>query len=433
MGLTSGSFTVVIFVLAGAGLVAVVLCWPLVARQRVAPILARVMMIIASQLLVIAAFLVYLNGYFGFYASWSELFGSGTPRIVGVAKASNPNAPLVTVTKTGSGPLVGVPIPKVTSRPIIAAGRRTKNQLGLGGASRSNLAQTGELLEVNINGARTGIAATNDYVYLPPQYFQRAYAHTSFPAILALTGYPGSSWSIVKRLKLPETQQMLVTKGQMKPAVDVMMNASVAMPRDTECTNVPAGPQVETFFAEDVPLAIERAFRVQDGPTSWAALGYSTGGLCAVKMAMMDPRQFSLAVSLAGDYTALEDYTTGNLYGSSLGYRDLNSPDWRLQHLPAPPISVLVASSLVGEKSYPQTVQFVKLVRPPMRVYTLYLPQGGHNFRTWIRELPGALRWLNQRLTPGLPASAPVAPKQAGRRPARPTQHGQKKPKKPTR
>jgi hypothetical protein len=429
MGLTSGLFTTVIFVLAGAGLAAVVLCWPLVARQRVAPILARVLMITASQLLVIAAFLVYLNGYFGFYASWSQLFGSGTPRVVGIAKASNPNAPLLTVTRIGSGPLAGVPAPKVTSRPIIAAGR-AKNQLGLGGASRSSLAQTGELLQVNINGAYTGIAVSGDYVYLPPQYFQPAYAHTKFPAILALTGYPGSSWSIIKRLKLPETQQMLVSKGLMKPAVDVMMNASVAMPRDTECTNVPAGPQVETFFAEDVPLAMERAFRVQSGPGSWAALGYSTGGLCAVKIAMMDPRQFQLAASLAGDYTALEDNTTGNLYGSNPGYRDLNSPDWRLQHLPAPPVSVLVASSLVGEKSYPQTVEFVKLVRPPMRVYTLYLPQGGHNFRTWVRELPGALRWLNQRMMPGLPAVAPVASNQAGRHPARPAPHEQKKPKK---
>lgn len=406
MGLTSGSFGMVMFLLAGGGLVAVVLCWPRAARQRIGPIAGRLLMIAVSQLLVIVAFLVFLNDYFGFYGSWSELFGSGAPQIVGVATASNPNAPPLTVMRVGPGPSPGSPLGKVDSRPIVAAGSNGKRGLEFAGASKAGLALTGELLEVNIGGQYTGIAVTGDYVYLPPQYFQPAYAHSRFPVILALTGYPGSSWSIVKRLKLPALQQAMVSEGKIKPAIDVMMNVSVAMPRDTECTNVPAGPQVETFFSQDVPLAIEREFRAETGPHSWAALGYSTGGLCAVKMAMMDPRQFSLAVSMAGDYTALEDNTTGNLYGSSVGYRNLNSPDWRLQHLPPAPISVLVTSSIVGEKSYPGTVQFVRLVRAPMRVYTLYLPQGGHNFRSWYRELPGSLLWLSQRLSPALPGAA---------------------------
>jgi hypothetical protein len=410
MGLTSGSFATVMFVLAGAGLAAVVLCWPLVARRRAMHVLARVMMIAVSQSLVVAAFLVALNGYFGFYASWSELFGTGTPRIVGVARASNPNAPLLAITRSGPARLPGVPMAKVTARPTVAEGRGNHGLLGALRGGHDDLAQTGELLQVSINGEHTGISVSSDYVYLPPQYFQPAYAHARFPAILALSGYPGSSSSIVRRLKLPSVQASLVSQGKIRPAVDVMMNVSVAMPRDTECTNIPAGPQVETFFAVDVPLAIERAFRVQSGPDSWAALGYSTGGLCAVKLAMMDPHQFSLAVSLAGDYQADEDSTTGNLYGNIPGYRDLNSPDWRLQHLPAPPISVLVTSSIVGEKSYPQTLQFVRLVRPPMRVYTEYLPQGGHNFSTWERELFPALGWLSQRLTPAPQGPALAVP-----------------------
>ena len=36
---------------------------------------------------------------------------------------------------------------------------------------------------------------------------------------------------------------------------------SPALPRDTECTNVPAGPQVLSFFSTDVPLAMEQAFK----------------------------------------------------------------------------------------------------------------------------------------------------------------------------
>jgi enterochelin esterase-like enzyme len=416
VGLTSTSFLIGTTAVAAVGLVCVVLLWPLAARRKIRHFVGRFLMIAVSELLVIGAFLVYINGYFGFYSSWAELFGSGKTHIVGIARVRSPDAALLTITNEEVGPLVPGARFKAPRRPAMAAGGNNL-YAGVGGRA-AELAQTGELLQVSINGEHTGIAVTGAYVYLPPQYFQPAYAHAKFPAILALSGYPGSSWSVIRRLKLPSTQALMVAKKEIRPSVLVMMNSSVAMPRDFECTNIPAGPQVETFFAEDVPLAIEHSFRVQAGVGGWAALGYSTGGFCAVKIAMMYPHQFSLAVSLAGYYQALQDRTTGNLYGSSKGYRDENSPDWRLRALPAPPISVLVASSVEGENTYGGTLHFVSLVRPPMRVYTLYLPQGGHNFRTWGRELPQSLEWLNQRMTPALaPSPAPsgsTSPSSAG-------------------
>lgn len=405
MGLTSGFFGTLMFILAAAGIFGVVAFWPLAARQRPLAMLARLGMVSVSQLLVIAAFLVFLNSYFGFYASWSQLLGSGTTPIVRVAKASDPARSALVITAAEAAPVPGVPFPRTTAHVPVAVGHRGSGLLGQGGGKNAGLQQTGELLEVNITGQHSGIAVINDYVYLPPQYFQPAYAHARFPVLLALTGFPGSSWSIVSRLKLPAAQESLVRSGTARPAVTVMMNVSVAMPRDTECTDIPAGPQVETFFAHDVPEAIEHSFRVQSGPGSWAALGYSTGGLCAVKLAMMYPSQFSYAVSFAGYYQALQDPTTGDIYGGSIGYQDENSPDWRLQHLPSPPTSVLVTSSKLGERTYGGTLRFVSLVKPPMQVYTLYLPQGGHNFVTWGRELPQALMWLSMRLSPALPGS----------------------------
>jgi S-formylglutathione hydrolase FrmB len=413
MGLTSGSFGTLMFVLAGASILLVVLLWPRASRRRGSHVLTRLFMIGLSQLLVIAAFLVYLNSYFGFYATWTQLLGDGQAPLVGVVKGVVTQAPtgrLVTVTGAEAAPAPGARIRPGERAHAAMTGERN----GSGGnamidgtqISGADLAETGELLQVNIQGQHTGITVSNDYVYLPPQYFQPAYAHAKFPVLLALTGYPGTSWSVIARLKLPTTQEGLVAAGKIKPVVDVIMNSSVAMPRDTECTNIPAGPQVETFFAVDVPEAIDRTFRVQAGAGGWATLGYSTGGYCAVKIAMMYPRQFTLAVSMAGYYEALQDHTTGDLYGNNLGFRYENSPAWRLQHLPAPPISVLLDSSRIGENTFPDTVKFVALVKPPMQVYTLYLPQGGHNFGTWGRELPPSLIWLNQRFKPALPAGA---------------------------
>jgi hypothetical protein len=123
---------------------------------------------------------------------------------------------------------------------------------------------------------------------------------------------------------------------------------------------------------------------------------------------MMYPYQFTSAVSLAGYYTALQDSTTGNLYGGSTAFRDENSLDWRLAHLPAPPVSVLVTSSLVGEHDLAGTLAFLHMVHLPMHGYSLLVKQGGHNYRTWVRQLPQSLEWLNQRLSPAVAAAQPA-------------------------
>lgn len=404
MGLTSGSFLTLMICLAAAGVLMTVALWPDVASWKVLHVAARVAMIALSEALVIATFLVALNGYFNFYASWSQLFGGSTP-VSGTARAPGSGGPLLTVTQAEPAPLPGAPLRSVPSIRAVAAGAHGIDVAGLGDGSARSLAQTGELLGISIHGKYTGITETGDYVYLPPQYFQPAYARSRFPVVLALSGYPGSGWSLVQDLGLPTEVAALADEHLIRPAVYVMMNVSVAMPRDTECTNIPGSLQVETYFGEDVPNAIEHSFRVQSGPYGWATIGYSTGGYCAVKLAMTYPSRFRFAVALAGYERALQDNTTGILYGNSGSYRALNSPEWRLTHLPVPPISVLLASSKIGEFTYKGTLQFLRLVRPPMRAYTLFLPQGGHNFRTWQRELPQSLEWMSSRLEPAQPAA----------------------------
>ena len=122
MGLTSGSFGTLMFILAAAGVVAVIVYWPRAARQRPLTMLARVGMIGVSQLLVIAAFLVYLNSYFGFYASWSQLLGSGTTPVVRVAKAARPSQASVVVTGAAPAPVPGGAIAKTTTHIPVAEG-----------------------------------------------------------------------------------------------------------------------------------------------------------------------------------------------------------------------------------------------------------------------------------------------------------------------
>jgi enterochelin esterase-like enzyme len=454
MGLTSGLFSTLMLTLAAGALAATVWLWPRVAGRRRRDLGARIGLLLAGQILVIAASLVCINGYFSFFGSWAQVTGTAAPPPLRLAGAGRP-ARLIQITASDLGPAPGggsvlpvqadgviesrppgaAPAPAGPSQPgatvagtggkLPAVRQRQAAPAGTGPVQAVRPGQpgspavSGEVLQVSVGGERTGIAVSQDYVYLPPQYFQRAYARARFPVVLALTGYPNQTWSIVKRLALPATAARMAAARKIGPAVYVMMNVSPALPRDTECTNVPAGPQVFSFFAVDVPRAIEQAFRVQSGRSGWAALGYSTGGYCAAKLAMLDPGQFGSAVSMAGYYNAVRDRTTGDLYGGSAAYQNENNLNWRLAHLPAPPVSVLATSSRVGERSLPGTLSFLRLIRAPMHGYSLILPQGGHNYRTWGRELPQALEWLDKRLSPARPrrpGAGPWQPRSAPRR-----------------
>ena len=379
MGLTSDLFVALLSLAALVTMVATTLLWPRVAGHGLPRLAARAGLIFATQVTAIVAVLAGLNSYFSFVVSWSDLLGASPSQHA----ALNPPA------STAVTPIT------VTHRQLASATRA------------GDPARGGEILTVRIQGARTGVVVPRSYVYLPPQYFQPAYARDLFPAVLVLSGYPSDPRSEISRLGLPGAAAAGTAAGRLRPTIFVMMFSSVAMPRDTECTDIPGGPQTGAFFAQDVPLAMEQEFRVASAAGAWAVMGDSTGGYCAVKLAMMHSDRFSAAVSLSGYYAALNDLTTGSLYGRSAAYRSENDLFWRLGHEPPPPVSVLLTSSRTGESDYQPTMRFLRLIRPPMRGYALILPEGGHNFRTWKRELGQALEWLSGRLAAPSAASAP--------------------------
>jgi hypothetical protein len=250
MGLISGSFVTVMIAVAAASVLGVVWLWPRVAGCKVRDFAGRLALIAASQLLVIAAFLVAINGYFSFYGSWSALLGSGAPQRVSAAAAAASSRRPIVITGTDLGPVPGgsSPLPensrgKLVSKPPHYYVKHHKvtelpvaPRLYLKGGTARAAQSVGEVLQVTIRGGRTGITAANDYVYLPPQYFQPAYARARFPVVLALTGYPNDPWSIVKFLKLPATASRLAAHKRIRPAVYVMMNVSA------RCRGIPSAP-----------------------------------------------------------------------------------------------------------------------------------------------------------------------------------------------
>ncbi|MEV0905200.1 alpha/beta hydrolase [Streptomyces hokutonensis] len=385
MGLTSET---TVYVMAAVAVVCVALLvwvWPRLAKPTVRQVLGRLTAIGVTQVTIIAAFACWLNSSYQFFGSWDELFGNTDTAPVGVTQAADHN-----------GGATGVSVKGALVQPA------SDEQLNrVSGLPTGNPAVNGKVESVKVIGRRTGVVDPA-FVYLPPQYFQKAYARQRFPVVVALSGYPGSIFNLAQYLRVSQTAGQLQKNGQMQPTIMVMIRPTIAPPRDTECVNVPGGPQTETFLAKDLPQALKSAYRIGHDASAWGVMGYSSGGSCALQLTMRNPHVYTTAAALSPDYRVKDDPTTGNLFGSGLGrVNRVNGHDlmWRLKHLPAPQVSVLVAESRHGERGYPQTLAFIKAVKAPMRVVSILPESGSHNFPTWVREMPAALKWMNQQLT----------------------------------
>ncbi|MDQ6641342.1 MAG: esterase family protein [Actinomycetota bacterium] len=383
MTLTGTPFLLLLVALMVLAPVATLLLWNRIAGPAVVRTVSRLGLLVACQVLAVSTLAASVNDYAYFYGSWSEVFSSAGLMVGGAPQFSTHTALMPANTLSPYGRLSAQPDRHFSS----PAQYRSR----------------GQLAKVQINGSISQLS-TPAYVYLPPQYFQARYAHTSFPASLVITGYPSTHKMLVKRLQMHNVLLHQLQHHRAGPMVLVMMRPDVTFPRDTECTDVPGGPQVQTFMAQDIPTVIGHRYRVN--ARGWGAIGVSTGGYCATKIAMTYPSTFHAAVSISGYYFSLLDRSTGDLWGGSRVVRNLNSPTWRLAHLPAPPISLLITSSRgqLGLEGLSDMQRFVAHARPPLSITTLVERSGGHNFNTWKSELPMTLSWLYAHLPP--PSSA---------------------------
>ena len=351
------------------------------------PVLARTAqraaLVLLSQGLAILLTGVLVNNWGSFYGSWSDIFGGGDKTLVTTDAGAKTqwNGTVPSAKKAGSSPKATGLTPTNWSSP---ADYSTRGQIG----------------SVTIAGKRSKLSS-KALVYLPPQYFQSRYANSTFPVVQVFTGYPGNVNQIVRNIRYADALLTAMKAGTAKPMIMAFFNPSLVPPRDTECTDIPKGPQVATYFGKDVPTALRQHLRVT--PAGWGLMGHSTGGYCATKLAMMDPQLFTTVVSLSGNYQAVRDSDTGNLWGGSKSLQNLNSPQWRLQHLPIPPIALLasVGSLEYGSDGVTSTRKFISAVRPPMLAKLIVIKGGAHNFADYRKVLPEAFPWLTDHLTPG--------------------------------
>ncbi len=267
------------------------------------------------------------------------------------------------------------------------------------------------IVSFNVPGPNSGIQLAAK-AYLPPGYDSSMGARTHYPVIEALAGFPGTPNLWVVSLHVGDALDHEIATGRMPPAVVVFPLQDFDQTTDSECVDAVGGAKFDTFLTRDVHAAVVAQFRVRGDRLGWGIMGTSTGGFCAMNLAMRHPDMYGAAASLSGYFTAITDRTTGDLYKGDQRVRDENSPSWRLRNLPVPALPVFLSSAADDHQGMQQLQDFTAGVQPPMQATQLIVPTGGHTGAVWRRVMPAAFDWFA-----GWLAAPDVSPVPVGAKP----------------
>ena len=390
MTLTGTPLLVTLIVLAVLMPGIVIAAWPRLRGAAWLVLTQRVGLVLVAQLSTLLLAGVALNDYGDFFSSWSQAAGAffaNTPH------NSLGNQPLGDLNSYGAPPNIvatNSTVLKVAPSDALPSGLKPTNW-----SPPSQYATRGAVATWTLDGPTSQLANTVA-VYLPPAYFQ---GYRSLPLVEAITGYPATYHAWIDKLTLPTQLLDGIRARLMGQLVVVMTPAGVPYPLDSECTDAPGGPFAYTYFAKDVPQETARALGLR--VTAMGALGFSTGGYCAIKLAMLDPSSFRAAAGMSGYFAAEPGRFSPPIFGGSAQVRHLNDLLWRLRHLPAPRTSVLVMTGTeeIDADGWVTNNKFLDAVRPPMHADRFIVPVDfGHSPRTWVQEVSPALIWISRML-----------------------------------
>jgi enterochelin esterase-like enzyme len=389
LGPQGTGFFVILIVAFGA-----LLWWVAVAKQVVFRVFASCLAFIPAMMFGVAA----VNKYYDYYQTWGAAISDLTGGSAGLPK--------------------------------LAAGGLTKKKLQQDlnrSTNEAEDAQFGTVFETMVTGPKTHI--TRDVlVYLPPQYFQKAYAHYRFPAIELLHGSPGDPSAWINVLDVTTDFLGLLTNHQVQPAVLVMPDTDGGQRYSLQCLNNPGGLQDMTFVAREVPEAIYTALRVQAPGKAWGIAGYSEGGYCAANIALNELGYFGTAGILSGYFQPITSQVPLRNKPGAAPVRKFvfagdpalllkNSPSQYITHIPIgleiPQFWLAAGEGDKGDvdaaKEFQQLAQLRQVDVP------LDIVPGGHTGQVWRAALAPMFTRMTPQLAQNAAAEAAAAAAKARR------------------
>jgi enterochelin esterase-like enzyme len=319
-----------------------------------------------------------VNKYFGYYSTWGSA----------IADLSNQS--------TISGP-------QISSGSLLVGNRSLAFNQGT--VYRRLALQQGYTLSLTVPGKLSHISRTV-FVYLPPAYFEKQYAHYRFPVIELIHGQPGEAQDWINVVGIQVTLNYLIRHGYAKPAVLVMPDANGGNGISLQCLNQFRGPRDLTYLAQDLPDQISRLLRVQAPGPGWGVAGFSEGGYCAVNMALRYRYRYGFAASMSGYFSpARNKLINPNRLVDPFG----GSSKLRMENTPTDEVRALAAGAhmpmfwLGAGQGDPADVSNAEYFAQLLQLHQASVPVdlspgGGHTMGTWHAEVPQMLIWMTKGL-----------------------------------
>ena len=371
------------------------LVWVAVAKQVVFRVLAACLAFLPAMVFGVAA----VNKFYDYYQTWGgavrDLTGGGN------------TIPKYAVAGAGANKQFDKDIGRVTSS--------------------AEEAEVGYLFQTTITGSHI----TRDvYVYLPPQYFQKQYAHYRFPVIELLHGSPGDPEAWVAVMGIIPTFLNLLEAHPTDAAVLVMPDTDGGLQYGLQCLNNPGGIQDMTFIDRNVPYYIARLARVQPPGREWGLAGYSEGGYCTANIVLQEPGQYGVAGVMSGYFAPVPSQvpagnrpggkpTQVDVFAGDPALRLMNTPQEYLSRVPTFELPAFWLAAGASDRSDVDAAAYFRhlLLARLAKVPLLILP-GGHQGSVWRAALGPMLIWMTPQLaeqaaTADATAAAAAAQRQA--------------------
>jgi enterochelin esterase-like enzyme len=322
-----------------------------------------------------------VNDHFSFYTSWRDLFG--------VTSSDLTHARTQTLSPRQPASLMS---------PIRSA------------ATLHPRPGHGALMETLFPSHYSGAPAHKGFVYLPPQYFDPAWASVRFPVLELLHGAPGSPANWVVQIRTAEMMDQMIARHQVGPMV--LVSADYNGPsrlHSTECVNAVHGLQMDTYVTSDVRYDVTSSLRVATSRAQWGVAGFSTGGFCSINLALRHPRLFGATAVMDGYFHAIEDHFASGLYHGHWSVRLANTPMWTWRHMAEPqrlPLHILLLAGTHDPDALVESVRFhdeVELTPRSVRRWSMAFQlqtAGGHTFDAWRKMSRTVLAWSWSQLAP---------------------------------
>ncbi|WP_052432979.1 alpha/beta hydrolase [Streptacidiphilus carbonis] len=370
MSLTGTPFFAVTILLVVLTVVALVVVWNRIPGPAAVRGAARVGLIVFSQAAAVVMVLVFVNNRMGpFYDTWGSLFGQDAS---------------VQVAAGGSGDSSGT-----------GGGKGTTGVSNVTAPKLNFSKYSSDVLGADAVGPESRIKG-DIYVWLPPQYSEPAYAHTSFPVLELLPGTPGTPKAWFGSMHADSAMRTLMSEGKVKPMILVAAKMNMyGGSRDSGCANLPGSYQTATWLAKDVPALMKQNFRVSGDRRDWGIAGYSAGGYCAANLIVQYPQVFRAAVTMSG-------YNTPD---AAVVLKDpaltaANNPLLQLRKAAKQPDIVLMAQGVQTDGTTVADARaLVKALHTPGNSQVMTFSSGGHDTTTFIKEMGPMLTWMSKQLT----------------------------------